>query len=86
MRPLVFADMKCAPSRPLRLGYLQGPGCLLLLKCMLRCAWSKGRRQEKRAPVDDHVAFKKPPSYFLKRRYANDIRSPDTSAFAIGHR
>ena len=67
-------DMESAPSRPLRLGYLQGPSYLLLLKRMLCCAWTKGRQQKKGAPDEHCVAFEKPPNYLFKRHYANDIR------------
>ncbi len=66
MRPIVFADMESAPSRPLRLGYLQGPRFLLLLKRMPCCAWTKGRQQEKGAPDEYCVASEKTAELFLQ--------------------
>ena len=73
MRPVVVLDLKCAPSVPLRLGYLQGASYLLLLKRMLCCAWTKGRQQEKVAPDEHCVAFKNRRA-ISSRGYSNDIR------------
>ncbi len=66
MRPVVICDLESAPSRSLRLDYLQGPSYLLLLKRMLCCAWTKGRQQEKGAPDEHCVAFEKTAELFLQ--------------------
>lgn len=59
MKPIIFLDMKCAPSRPLRLGYLQGPRYPLLLK-RTRCCASKERLHGIESALGgDCVAFQK---------------------------